>query len=100
MVNPIVSGPGVVSGDLDHPVFSLVINAATGIPNWAEVNWDNSTPWGQDNNARHTTWVGYGNGQAVSMLMQSHSRLSKDWSVSPTLDVDKDVPLNEEGLQI
>jgi hypothetical protein len=86
----------VVSGVVDHPVFGLVCNATTGIPNWSEVIWDNSTSYDRNSNVRHTTWVGSGHGRSVSMQMQFHSRLSKDWRVSPILDVEKDVPLNEE----
>jgi hypothetical protein len=55
--NPEISWPGVVSGDLDHPIFSLVCNPATRIHNWAEVIWDNTSPWGQNGNARHTRWA-------------------------------------------
>jgi hypothetical protein len=105
--NPVISGLGVVSGDLDHPIFSLVCNPATGILNWSEAIWDDNSPWGQNGNVRHTRWAKdsaktqaelRSRNQAVSLQMQNHSRLSRDWRFSKPLDVDKDVPFKRLGL--
>jgi hypothetical protein len=105
--NPVISGPGVVSGDLDHPIFSLVCNPATGIPNWSEDIWDDNSPWGQNGIVRHTRWAKdsaktqaelRSRNQAVSLQMQNHTRFSRNWRFSKPLDVDKDVPLNDEDL--
>jgi hypothetical protein len=100
VANPIISGPGVVSGDLDHPVFALVCNAATGVPNWAEVIWDTSSPWGRHRWARKTTWVGEAIHRSVGMQLQFQSRISKDLRVSQPLEVDSEVQLSEEHLLV
>jgi hypothetical protein len=105
--NPEISGPGVVSGDLDHPIFSLVCNPATGIPTRAEVIWDNNSHWGQNGNARHTRWARNSantqddrrqQNQVGSLQMQNHSRFSRDGRYTTPLDVDRNVQLRNEDL--
>jgi hypothetical protein len=44
--NPVVIGRGIISGDLDHPIFSLVCNPHTGIRDWSAAIWDRNSPWG------------------------------------------------------
>jgi hypothetical protein len=55
--NPIISGQGVISGDLNHPVYSLVCSPSTGILDWDNTIWSDTSPWGRCPYIHSSNWL-------------------------------------------
>jgi hypothetical protein len=94
--NPVILERGVISGELDHPVFSLVCSPSTGISNWSDTIWDYVSPWGRFLTARRTSWTLDNTYHSPQVLI--YPRSSMNWMENHSLDVDRGVPLIEELL--
>jgi hypothetical protein len=95
--NPIISEWGVISGDLNHPVFSLVCSPTTGIVDWNTTIWSDRSPWGSSIYIRRNNWL-Y-EPTPHTHQVRTYSRLSTDWRADINiLVVDGGVSLTDGQL--
>jgi hypothetical protein len=97
--NPIISGQGVISGNLDHPVYSLVCSPTTDILDWDNTIWSDTSPWGRSPYIRSSDWLKHffhphTNQCRIYPRLSQSRRDDAVWDLS----VDKDIPLTEEQL--
>jgi hypothetical protein len=95
--NPVILVSGVISCDLDHPVFRLVCSPSIGVVNWSDTFWSYVSPWGQFPNSRQTHWPQ--DDTYHSAQVRIYPSFSMNWREYHTLDVDTGVPLTMAQLE-
>jgi hypothetical protein len=99
VTNPVISGPGIISGDLDHPVYSLVCSPSTGILDWNTTIWSDSSPWGRSAYIHSTDWLNQYQHPHTNQC-RIYPRLSQCYRNDAVRDlsVDQGIPLTEDQL--